>query len=167
MSSNKKDICPVCGINEKGVQSKSCRPCALKKLTNPSLTPAKSTTESKDKDEARLKAQADVKAELEAKLKAMPDSGFAPDPTYLTINEPESETGSMPLDSPEYEPGNHLPADHEWCQSIIDGLMKERDECLDEIEKIKAENADKSESESESKPTNTVGQLTPDGKYYV
>ncbi|RKZ78263.1 MAG: hypothetical protein DRQ35_06275 [Gammaproteobacteria bacterium] len=31
---NKKDICPVCGINEKGVRAKTCRPCSVKALAD-------------------------------------------------------------------------------------------------------------------------------------
>jgi len=27
--SNKKDICPVCNENEKGIKSKMCRPCSV------------------------------------------------------------------------------------------------------------------------------------------
>lgn len=29
---NKKDICPACGINEKGIRAKTCRPCSVKAL---------------------------------------------------------------------------------------------------------------------------------------
>ena len=28
--SNTKDICPVCGVNEKGIKSKTCKPCFVK-----------------------------------------------------------------------------------------------------------------------------------------
>lgn len=32
--SNKKDICPICNTNQKGIKSKSCRPCSIKALSS-------------------------------------------------------------------------------------------------------------------------------------
>ncbi len=30
---NQKDTCPECGINEKGIKSKTCKACSVKRLT--------------------------------------------------------------------------------------------------------------------------------------